>query len=228
MTRTLRLLAVPLGVLWALVACDSGSPGSVDVDDTAARDTGETWGTLGTTEPMGTQVGSEGFWGCEVDDTEPVEPETWIESLGGTPSELLPPRVGAWTLDVVPEGKTGATKSELTVADEGAYVWVDVKEGAGCADYLHVPVTADFSGVSLAGALGIRPDGARLIAGTSAGLADLQATWGEPEFAASADLAWRLDATVEPTTLSGQVAWVDCPDAACPNTDVLASVSAAR
>ncbi len=234
----LRLLAVPIGLLWALVACSGGSASGLadDTGDggTSPWDTGEPTVGVQDTDSLGTQVGSEGFWGCDLDDTEPVYPGTLLPSFASPPEEVALPRIGEWLLELGSPDTTGATTTGgLSLVDEGTYVWFDVKDGPGCQDYLAILVSGTMRrgsdpALPVAGYLAVRPDAGKVALAATGDLDPWRQSWGEPAFGTSDDLEWHLDADIAPTSLTGSVAWTDCPEADCPNEDPLATVMATR
>ena len=232
----MRLLAIPVVILGVLVGCDD--TGTLKwTEDTGIFDTGST-----TTDPlspppdtqgMGTQVGSEGFWGCPIEKAEPIDGGIPREDLGGSPEVLTAALVGEWPLQISDLLLGLTVDGSLTLTDEREYYWLDVAEGTGCVDHavsvVSGAVVRQGSSHSLEGLLGISANGNRLV--VSADSAGMISTWGAPIFTSVPnDVSFRIDAGLDPFSFDGTASYVDCDrlDLDCPTAQALADVDGSR
>jgi hypothetical protein len=230
-----RLLAVAFGLLAGLMACEPGS--TTYKPDTTGLGTPFDSGTSDIlTNAMGTQVGSEGFWGCPIEDVRPIlNGADTIDELGGSPSSLTGERMGSWSLSIEDEGGSGAVPGTLTLIDQGTYLWLDVAEGPGCSDHLASPVTGALvrdgaPAQPMLGVLAISALGTRLVITDEGDLSSTTSIWGTPSYADLTGVTFRLDGEADASTLGAEAAYVDCPEleVECPTADVKATVDGTR
>lgn len=225
-----RLLSIALLLAFG-AACDaSSSPSSfADTDDTGGVDDVDTDTT--TVNAMGTQVGSEGIFGCEVLGTQTVaSPDTKIEGLELPPDALFATLAGKWIGVTSTTG--GDTPTTLTIGPAVTYTWVEVEAVGDCADYLAVETSAaleadPFASAILDGVLGIRPDQRRLVVSTS--LSALSGDTGPTIFdpAEMDETVLILDAPLTDTELNGAFAFEGCVGEDC-TRETLGTLAAVR
>ena len=231
----MKLLAVPVAVLGVLVACDGGGgprpPGTKN--DTGSGTELDTGGY--ETDP-GTQVGSEGFWGCPIDRVHEVDGGTQIDAIGGTPSDLTSRLAGSWTLEILDEAAAEPIVGTLLLEDVGNYLWLDVADGAGCTDHLASEVRATAvrgtTTTALLGFVAIAPGAGRVLITADDPLEDVASSWGPPAYpaSASASVTFRLAGDLDPVGFVGRASFVDCDplDVVCATADDVATVTGAR
>jgi hypothetical protein len=216
------------------MACEPGAT-SYKLDTSGLSTTFDTGLTEIITDQMGTQVGSEGFWGCPVEDVRPINGADTITEIGGSPSALTSERMGSWALSIEDEGGSGAVPGSLTLLDQGAYLWVDVQEGSGCSDHLASPVTGALvrDGAPpqpMMGVLALKSGASRLVITDEGDLTSTTSVWGAPTYTDLTGVTFRLDSEIDATELGGEALYVDCPEAEadCPTADMTAAVEGAR
>jgi hypothetical protein len=215
-----ELVKIVRCAILALAGCDTPAGGGFDSGDS---------GLLPPIDSLAaaTQVGSEGFWDCLVEELRPIaDPTARIDALGGSAQELVAARVGAWNVAITP-GSAGI----LTLADRGLYVLADVTEASGCEDHLVATVSAtlsrDAATHALSGSIAVSPSAGRLLLADD-DLAAASAAWGAPSLAGA--VAFRLEGDLDPARLDAVASYVDCADpmADCPGVEVLADVDGSR
>lgn len=231
----MKRLAVPGAILSVLLACDGHSGGGRDLDpivDTgAADDTGQ---PKVQSDPMGTQVGSEGFWDCPLETATDIDSGAPVPEMGGlTPVDIAELYIGDWPLDIVESGTSGSATGSLSVADGGEYLWLTVADGPGCADHLAIGVTGAISRLAtstdpLIGWLAVRPGDGLLILTAEGDLTALEAAWGPPTTPPLGTSQFRVEGRIDEARFEGTAAWADCVDGECAPTDLLATVTSAR
>ncbi len=196
-------------VLWggALAACDGS--GSNFVPSTDSGDTDPHTGA--DTDPdttQGTQVGSEGFWGCPIDGMEPLDPYDPLPDFG-IPAELADSALGGWSLSLTPTGKSAAPGT----LSQAAVSWSLVRSHAPCADHVVVGVsgTVDLDGAKLGatGYLGLRPGEAAYLLTLDDPSEAVATEWGLPAPPAGQD-AFRLSLAVADAKVTGVGAFAAC------------------
>lgn len=233
----MKLLAIPLVILGVLVACDGNGGGP----DLGVADTGNDTGTdLDTDTPptetngMGTQVGSEGFWGCPIELVTVVDGATALDAIGGPPDELTGRVVGGWGLQIVDDGASEPVAGSLALVDAGNYLWLDVADGEGCVDHLASEVSATLvrgtTTTVLTGFVGIGSGAARLLVTAGGALDDVALTWGPSTYPPDTAVTFRIDGDLTPVGFSGAASWVDCDplEWVCGTADPVAAVDGAR
>jgi len=155
----MRLHTATLAIFMVACGTSGGSwQGGQDtfVYDTAIVATGD-----------GTQIGSEGFWGCEESGRTLIanENET-LEGFSSSPAELVAPLIGAYTGELV-DSNTEVVSGTLTFGNIGRFELVEVVQSGSCTNYIHVEVDGALQAGGLAsgnfpGAIGIRADESRL------------------------------------------------------------------
>lgn len=235
----MRLLAITVALLGVLVACDGGGASFQPDTGLSTGDSGLGTGTPPgnedvTSKAMGTQVGSEGFWGCPIISIEPVLDRTSANPLlGGAPVELSAARLGIWPLQITDTDASDTVPGSMFIADGGEYFWVDVEEGTDCYDHLVVSTIGtlsreEFPSETLSGWLAIREGASRLVVTSGASLAVTSSAWGMPSSASP--VTFRIDADLDQSFLDGAAMYVDCEttELACPTSELVASIHSER
>jgi len=211
----------------ALIACDSVErSGGADSADTGGQD------TVFSTWSDGTQIGSEGFWGCVVASRSVVEGDVTLDGFSGSPSELAAPLIGTYVGSVFKTG-TDVVQTTLTTSGVSGFELVEVVEAEGCEDYIHVELTSSFAAGemvsgSFAGGLGLRPSSARLqihadrqvLDGTAAPITFEASDMSSTTLVVGGDLT--------STALDGSLWFVGCASGACVTDASLGTVSLSR
>lgn len=230
----MKRLAPAMVMLTMLVGCPDGD--GAGFTSGTSRDTGtpRDSGTFDETSGMGTQVGSEGFWGCPIERVDPLDGTTDVPAIGGSPQALTARLVGEWPLQIRDETGGEVTAATLGLVDLGSYLWVDVTDGAGCVDHLASEVSGTVargsSTTAWSGFVGITDGAARLLV-TADGASDtLAEVWGAPAYAPGVPATLRIDGTLDPARLDGAASWVDCDplEVRCDTADPVAEVDGAR
>lgn len=232
----MKRIAMAAVLLSGLVACDTtGSSFGIDTG-LGTFDTALTLpGTDFRSDGMGTQVGSEGFWGCPIVSEEPIGDRTTpIADIGGSPIVLASARMGPWPLQIQDAGASAPLAGTLVLADGNDYRWVDVAEGEGCYDHLAVAVLGtiargETSIEPVSGWLAIRDGASRLIVTSDASFATTSAAWGMPATLLGTP-SLRIDAALDATLLDGQALYVECErtEIACAGAEVRATLIGER
>jgi hypothetical protein len=203
----------------AIVLIGCGPPGVSgfgEVDSGAVFDTGV--GTFSTNSD-GTQIGSEGIFGCPVDTRTPIEADASVDGFSASPVALITPLLGEYTGEVEDAQQT-LGPATLNLGNVTGYELVDVIGPAPCADYIHVKldgslVVGELASGQFPGAIGMRPDEARLILAASLSQitgSALPLTFDPAEMDTT---ELNIGGTVTPTALDGSIFFVGCRDGTC-------------
>jgi hypothetical protein len=221
MQRTLPFLLV-------LAACFDSAPAPMATASTTSP------GPLTTTDPInvtdvdvsafGTQVGSEGFWGCTITSAEAISGDVIPEGFVSPVADIVAAHTGVWPLQFTSAEGTSAPVDLELVGLRASWITLD----GDCAPYLAVELGAqlrtDAVAISLPGQLAAQPDAAAFALSVPADREGVQAAFGAPSFD---EPAWlQVDAALDPTTLMGDVRYGRCADG-CP-VDELGRVDGAR
>lgn len=221
-----------LPLLFGLVACFESDLPASSSPSTSSTSTGstETDTETATTTPtatssFGTQVGSEGFWGCTITAVTPIPRDELPPGFDRTAMEVAEELLGSWVVAL--DLGEGAQEGDLhMVSDQAA--WVETE--GDCGPYLLLGVGAELSlpalpPIPLEGLLGARVDDAALALASPADADAVQAVVGEPPFAGA---FLRIDAVVDVEALVGDVGWADCPRGTCATWEALGAVDGVR
>jgi len=212
-----------------LFACGPAELSGSGVDTAATLDSG--LGQISTWSD-GTQIGSEGLWGCTVENRTVIDADVVPEGFSASPADLTAPLVGTYVGEVFDVGSEVYSGS-LTTGSVSAFERVDVVEQDGCEDYIRVEIAGDLSAEgfvsgNFTGPLGLRPDAYRL-----ALVADLAVLEGSvrPLTFAPADMddtTLTVSGDISATSLAGTMWFVGCASGACITDDVRGSFSFSR
>ncbi len=177
----------------------------------------------------GTQVGSEGVFGCQVESTTAiVNADAEVPGFAATANELLESHAGVWpgTLTV---GVDESASLEISPGTDLSYVTVSGDDD--CADYIIVSANAALSASSVTGMasgdLAIRPDRGRLLVSTAWAptVTEIEPTAFDPDL--MDDVYVELDATITPPTLSADLRLVGCVGGTC-TPETIGTLTASR
>ncbi len=196
------------------------TPGTT-IDDGGGSD--PTGLTGPTTRGFGTQVGSEGFWGCSVTARTEHAVNALVPGSEQSAEKAAGDLTGGWSLvhDLI---GFGTEEGALFVDLPSTYTLVETD--GDCGSYVEARVTGllDRSerSIAVAGLMVLSADtrALRLAAPSSDG--DVREAWGEP---AGADLSYlRVDASLDAdgTMVTGSVSHADCLTQSCAQLDELA------
>lgn len=231
MRKDLLLLLLLIPVLPG--ACD-GVPGAnlrdTDALDTDAdTDTGDTYET--SQGLVGTQVGSEGLFGCRVTRATWVDdPLAVAQGFTESPSVLVAARSGEWIVAITTP--TAGTTGTLSLTPTGVYEMVGVEETTGCRDYIRGVVdgrlvTGTVTDDVWAGSVAVRTDRSVVALTEPAAAAQLgMAPTFDTTGMSSVDL--HLDAELSDTELSGTFAFIGCTGTTCTAPDPAGTLIGSR
>ena len=214
-----------------MIACDSMGPGLGGGGlDSGLDDTGP-FGTF-QTQDDGTQIGSEGFWGCLIEDQTPAEADVILSGFSASPAELVAPMIGVYTGELS-YADSEPLASTLTLGSISGFEFVDVVESGSCADYIRVNLSGSLAAGPLAtaqltGAIGMRTDESRL--SVSISLADVVGTATPLTFdpAEMDTTELTIAGIVSATRLDGTLALVGCANGSCTTDDPQGTISFTR
>lgn len=229
----MRFHPAPLLLLaFGLAACeDTGSPAgtgsTTEYGDTTDGRPGNTDPTdTGTRHPFGTQVGSEGFWGCVITTRTAVAAEELVPGTSSRAGKLAEDTAGQWVLDY-----------SLTAGGTArGTLWVDaatdftVVETDSCGSYVEARVTAilerDGADIAVDGLLALSADETAFRLAALSTDADVEEVWGTPPSASLGFL--RVDGKLSGDAVSGSVSHADCLLATCTEQKELALYAGSR
>lgn len=197
------------------------TPDTTTIDDGGGSDPSGLTGP--TTRGFGTQVGSEGFWGCVVTSRTDHAVDALLPGGDQTAEKSALGLTGGWSLihDLVGLGTEGGA---LYVDPPSTYTLVETD--GDCGSYVEARVTGllDRSehSVAVAGLMILSADTSELRLAAPSSDADVREAWGDP---AGADLTYlRVDASLDAdgTMITGAVAHADCLTQTCAELDELA------
>jgi hypothetical protein len=211
------------------IACGSAGFSGTDLDTADVADSGLGWAS---TWSDGTQVGSEGLWGCTVESRTVIDADAVPEGFDASPADLTAPFLGRYEGEVFDVGSEVYSGS-LTTGSVSAFERVDVVEQDGCEDYIRVEIVGNLSAGafvsgSVGGPLGLRPDASRLA--LVANLTDLEGS-ARPILFAPADMditTLTVSGDITATSLAGTMWFLGCSSGACITDDVRGSFSLTR
>ena len=217
----IRILAA---IFLGLTACGSADSNLQDED---TSDTG-----LPDWTSQGTQVGSEGIFGCEVDTTTPVEAQAVLEEFDKTPADLLAPLMGAWT-GVFVDHQAQSLAFSMDFQPTVDFEWVTVLPTTGCQNYVQANTKATLSAnpllaEALEGRIGLRTDATKAIFSVSA---DQVVGTAKPlvlDSTAMNDTQLVLTADLSATTAVGEVRFVGCVGEICTDDDAQGAFDLSR
>lgn len=225
----MRRTPLLLGAALFLAACDgvevsSGAPSTTEVGST----TDPIVGTKGTNN-FGTQVGSEGFWGCSVQSRLSLAATEDVPGFGVSAEDLAADRLGTWPVDLLPEDTQALEAGVLELGPAVAYTLVTLE--GGCEPYLEVELRGTLArgsnaAVDMRGLLATNDTeaGLRMVAPSVDD--DAVLSWGPPPTSGTAWL--RVDADLDAFDLQGDVAWADCVETTCANVAPLGTLEGSR
>jgi len=207
-------LGAACGEVGAPIGTGSTTPvESSDIGDDQRPDT-----TKSSTHDFGTQVGSEGIWGCIITSIDEIDGSELVPGTTEASDKMVTRLTSGWalTLDVFGSG-----------TEEGG-LWVDTPtryalvKTDGCGDYVEARTTGLLdrgdASVAVDGRLALSADRAAVNLAAPSLDDDVRAAWGEPS---SADLAYlEVDAELDGLDLVGVVRHAECPESTCLGEDL--------
>ncbi len=207
-----------------MIACESGGFGapndtSAEIDDTST-DTGT---RTFTNQSDGTQIGSEGIFGCEVEERTAIDADATVDGFSASPADLVAPLLGDFLGDLV-DFEAGTVPTTLTLGGIDGIFLVEVNQGGACIDYIAVELVGTLDADPLAsaefpGVIGIRPSESRVLFATRMNNVSGSATplTFDPAEMDTTDLT--VGGEITPTQLDGSLFFVGCLDALCTTDD---------
>ena len=220
----IRILAA---MFLGLTACGATGSNFVDEDTGATRDT-----ALPDWTSQGTQVGSEGIFGCQVDTTTPVAAQDVLDGFDKTPADLLAPLMGVWTGAFV-DSNAQSIAFSMDFQPTVDFQLVTVLPTTGCQNYVQATTKADLAAnpllaEALEGHIGIRTNTAKAIFSVSADQVVGTATPLVLDSTAMDATQLVLTTDLTATTAIGDVRFVGCVDEACTDDEAQGAFDLSR
>ncbi len=174
--------------------------------------------TKSSTHDFGTQVGSEGFWGCIITSIDEVDGSELVPDTTEAADKMATRLTSGWTLslDIVDRG-----------TEEGG-LWVDTPsryalvKTDGCGNYIEARTTGLLdrgdSSVAVDGRLALSADTTAVNLAAPSTDDDVRAAWGDPSSAVLSYL--EVDAELDADVLVGVVRHAECPESTCLGEDL--------
>lgn len=209
---------IAFGAACGEVGTPSGTGSTTPVESSDLGDDQRPDTTKSSTQDFGTQVGSEGFWGCTITSMDEIDGSELVPGTTESAEKMVTRLTSGWALsyDIVGGG-----------IEEGG-LWVDTPtryalvKTDGCGDYVDARTTGLLdrgdTSVAVDGRLALSADATAVNLAAPSLDDDVRAAWGDPS---SGDLAYlEIDAELDGVELVGVVRHAECPESTCLGEDL--------